>query len=72
MSDLGDMVRLFESLGIEHEVKSAWSGTNNIKILDVPDPAGPVGPKIYGTEYRFGPVNNEFLGMTMYYEYLGG
>ena len=36
----------------------------------MPDPAGPMGTKKYGTEYRFGPVDNEFLGMNMYYEYV--
>jgi hypothetical protein len=70
MSDLGDMVRLFDSLGIEHEVSSAWSGTSNIKIVDVPDPDGPVDGTIYGTEYRFDPTTNTFIGMTMYYQHV--
>jgi hypothetical protein len=67
MSDLGDTVRFLTGLGIEHEVVSAWSGKTAIKLVNVPDPSGPHGSRLYGTEYRFDPFG-KFISMTMWYE----
>ena len=67
MSDLGDLVRLLDSFGIEHEVLSVWSGLEFVKLVEVPDPEGPVNDWIYMSQYRFSPEEGKFQGYGMYY-----
>jgi len=74
VSDLGDMVRLYDRLGIEHEIIGVWSTRDGIptyiKTLNIEDPeseAYPGGNKHYGFEFRFSPFG-EYIGMTMWYQ----
>lgn len=68
MTDLGDMCRLFDKLEIEYSITDGWYMHDYIKIFDVPDPAGPVNGRLYGTEYIFDGHECTYRSMSMYYQ----